>query len=56
LQKDYRLCQTGRYVHSSHYLRRLAVEIGFKTTDISPTRIRLEKGTPVQGWLAILAL
>lgn len=56
MPKDYRLCQTGRYVHSSHYLRKLAAEYGFKTIDISPTLIRLEKGSPVHGWLAILAI
>jgi len=52
--KDYQLSQTGRYVQSSDYLRKLAVENGFKTIDISPTQIRLEKGRPVHGWLAIL--
>lgn len=53
--KDYQLIQTGRYVHSSRYVHKLASETGFKTIDISPTRIRLEKGRPVHGWLAILA-
>ena len=53
--KDYQLIQTGRYVHSSPYVHKLASETGFKTIDISPTRIRLEKGKPVHGWLAILA-
>jgi len=54
MPKDYQLNQTGRYVHSSRYLHNLASEKGFKTIDISPTQIRLEKGRPVHGWLAIL--
>lgn len=54
MPKDYQLTQTGRYVHSSDYLRKLGFEHGFKTIDISPTQIRLEKGRPVHGWLAIL--
>ena len=53
---DYHLNQTGRYVHSSSYLRRLASEYGFATVDISPIQIRLEKGGPVHGWLAILRI
>ncbi len=56
MPKDFQLSQTGRYVHSSEYLRKLAVENGFKTIDISPTQIRLEKSSPVHGWLAILAI
>lgn len=53
--KDYQLGQTGRYLHSSGYLRKLATGNGFNTIDISPAQIRLEKGRPVHGWLAILA-
>jgi predicted TPR repeat methyltransferase len=53
---DYRLNPTGRYVHSSAYLRGLAAKYGFGTAEISPTQIRLERGRPVDGWLAILGI
>jgi predicted TPR repeat methyltransferase len=52
--KDYQLNRSGRYAHSSSYLHRLASENGFRTINISPTQVRLEKANPVHGWLAIL--
>jgi len=51
---DYRLQVSGRYCHSTNYLRRLAQESGFRNVDISATELRLERGSPVRGWLAIL--
>ena len=51
---DYRLTLSGRYAHSSEYLRRLATASGLRAPEIVPTKIRLESGVPVQGWLAVL--
>ncbi len=53
-RNDYRLQLSGRYSHSTHYLRRLAQDSGFHNIDISPTELRLERGNPVRGWLAVL--
>jgi predicted TPR repeat methyltransferase len=55
-KNDYRLQVSGRYSHSTDYLRRLAQESGFSRVDISPTELRLERGSPVRGWLAVLAM
>jgi predicted TPR repeat methyltransferase len=51
----YRLQASGRYAHSADYLRTLARASGFGDVHLSPTEIRLERGNPVSGWLAILA-
>ena len=53
-RNDYRLQVSGRYAHSTHYLRRLAQESRFRNVEISPTELRLERGSPVRGWLAVL--
>jgi predicted TPR repeat methyltransferase len=55
-RNDYRLQVSGRYSHSTGYLRRLAHEVGFRNVEISPTELRLERGIPVRGWLAVLAM
>jgi predicted TPR repeat methyltransferase len=56
LPRDYRLLASGRYAHSADYLRQLARDNGFGKVDISPADIRLERGVPVRGWLAMLAV
>lgn len=50
---EYRLNETGRYAHSSAYLSRLAVTIGFKLHRMIRTHTRLEKGQSVQAWLVL---
>lgn len=52
--KDYQLNQTGRYAHSSGYIDRMALVNGFKKHSLTPSDIRLEKGKPVQGWVALM--
>ena len=52
--KDYQLNQTGRYAHSSGYIARMALVNGFKKHSLTPSTIRLEKGKPVQGWVALM--
>lgn len=52
--KDYRLNQTGRYAHSSGYIDRIALASGFNKLGLIPDNILLEKGEPVQVWLALL--
>jgi len=53
--RDYRLLASGRYAHSTDYLRKLARDNGFGKIDLSAADIRLERGEPVRGWLALLA-
>ena len=53
---DFRLQASGRYSHSSSYLRRLAASGGFGKVEISPIDVRLEHGSPVRGFLTIMAL
>ena len=54
--RDFRLLGSGRYAHSTDYLRRLARDNGLGKVDISAADIRLERGAPVRGWLALLAV
>ncbi|MES1981951.1 MAG: tetratricopeptide repeat protein [Pseudomonadota bacterium] len=49
----YRLDHTGRYAHSSVYLKKLAAEYGFLSGQMVYVRTRLEAGEPVQAWLAL---
>lgn len=51
--KDYQLNQTGRYAHSPGYIDRIALVSGFNKLGLTPDNIRLEKGEPVMGWLAL---
>ncbi len=53
--RDYRLLASGRYAHSADYVRRLARDNRFGNVEISAADIRLERGAPVRGWLAMLA-
>ena len=52
---EYRLLSSGRYSHSTDYLRKLARDNGFGKIDLSAADIRLERGSPVRGWLSLLA-
>lgn len=52
--KDYCLNGKGRYAHSSSYIERIALEHGLMKSVLAPSDIRMESGTPVQGWVALL--
>jgi predicted TPR repeat methyltransferase len=52
-QRDYQLNVTGRYAHSVAYLSRLAAQNGFDVLSTTNTQSRLDKGKPVQGYLAL---
>ncbi|SKA35116.1 class I SAM-dependent DNA methyltransferase [Consotaella salsifontis] len=53
--EDYVLQTSMRYAHSRAYLTRLAEQSGFEIRDIQPLTLRLDRGEPVEGWLAVLA-
>lgn len=50
----YNLNQSGRYAHSSNYLKELASVNGFRFLKLTSAQVRLEKGLAVQAWLALL--
>lgn len=50
---DFRLQETGRYVHSIKYLNRLAEECGFKVLEIKEEPCRQEKGEQIMGYLVL---
>jgi len=51
--RDYQLNATGRYAHSVAYLARMASDSGFEILSTTDTQSRLDKGNPVQGYLAL---
>jgi len=52
--RDCQLTKTGRYAHSSAYVRRLAAANQFECLTFVDTCIRIEKGQPVPGRIAVL--
>ena len=52
-RRDYQLNTTGRYAHSIAYLARMAAHNGFDVLSTTGTQSRLDKGKPVQGYLAL---
>ena len=52
-QRDHKLNITGRYAHSRAYLTRMAAHNGFEVLSTMETQSRLDKGKPVQGYLAL---
>ena len=52
-RRDYQLNVTGRYAHSIAYLARMAAHNGFDVLSTTDTQTRLDKGKPVQGYLAL---
>ncbi len=52
-RRDFLLASSGRYVHSIAYLDRLAALNGFEILTVSESKIRLEKGKPLQGYLLV---
>jgi predicted TPR repeat methyltransferase len=53
-EAEYRLQITGRYSHSTGYLTRLAATNGLQVRELEPTLIRMERGAPVNGLMALL--
>lgn len=53
LERGYRLNGSGRFAHSIAYLRRLAREYGFESTQARDVVIRLEREIPVRGHLML---
>ncbi|MDD5249722.1 MAG: tetratricopeptide repeat protein [Rhodocyclaceae bacterium] len=53
VEREYRLESTGRYSHSADYLTRLAAAHGFLAQEMAETRLRVERGTPVRGYLVL---
>jgi predicted TPR repeat methyltransferase len=49
----YKLTQSGRYLHSSNYLKKLAFTSGFEFLNLVSAQVRLEKGKPAMGWLVL---
>lgn len=52
----YKLLPSGRYAHSARYLRSVASETGYDIILFERCVPRLDKGTPVQGYLLFLTL
>jgi predicted TPR repeat methyltransferase len=50
------LGEGGRYAHSEAYLRRLAGEFGFEVARLEQVSTREDRGEPVPGLLAVLAM
>lgn len=49
----YALTSSGRFAHSPALIKALANKCGFRVLRMEPTRIRFNKGEPVNGWLAL---
>jgi predicted TPR repeat methyltransferase len=50
---DFALRPNGRYVHAASYLRAIAARHGLSEQSFERIRVRVEYGTPVEGWLAV---
>lgn len=50
---DFALKPNGRYAHSASYLRAIASRHGLSERGFERVRVRMEHGTPVEGWLAV---
>lgn len=48
---EFQLDSSGRYQHSSHYLKRLAADSGFMCIKIDSATVRLERGNPIPAWI-----
>ena len=53
-EKDFTLDSTGRYLHSSDYIRQLSKEFEFAEARFTPTTIRKQHNKPVKGYLCLL--
>lgn len=53
-QQEYKLHNTGRYIHSVGYIKRLAADNGFLIQESEETPLRMELGKPVNGLIALL--
>lgn len=52
-QSEYQLQHTGRYAQSPEYMSRLAAANGFLIKEMTMTQLRLERGKPTNGYLAL---
>jgi predicted TPR repeat methyltransferase len=50
----YQLNPTGRYAHAMRYLQTVAGRSGLEFIDFRTTRIRLDQGKPVNGYLVLI--
>ena len=55
-QGSYRLQQTGRYAYAPEYVQTMAESFGWQIVQISPSRLRQERGSWLAGQLWILRL
>ncbi|NOU00461.1 MAG: tetratricopeptide repeat protein [Gallionella sp.] len=51
--QPYQLGISGRYAHSSAYIKNLAITHGFQAQEMVGTQIRVEGGNPVQGYMVL---
>jgi predicted TPR repeat methyltransferase len=49
---DFRVTAKGRYAHSAEYLRRLSMQAGLAVDRQIDSRLRMDQGRPITGWLA----
>ena len=45
----------GRFAHTQQYVRQVAHATGFEVISIETEVLRFDKGTPIQGFLVVLA-
>lgn len=53
VEAGFQLSSTGRYTHSSDYLKKLAFGNGFESLNLVYTQVRQEAGKPVMAWLVL---
>jgi predicted TPR repeat methyltransferase len=51
--QGFRLCETGRYAHSSHYLEELARRHDFEIQLLRTVHLRSERQVPIMGQLSV---
>jgi len=52
---NYRLNPHGRYSHSENYLAKVLADTGFKEINLTSVELRMESGSPVNGFLVSAA-
>lgn len=52
--EDFKLTETGRYLHSEAYLKRLAYELNFNLLELVQLKLREQNGVDVKGWLVVM--
>jgi len=51
---DFVLRPTGRYAHSTGYVRRLAEAAGLREVHLEKSVLRMDKGQPIDGYIVVL--